>query len=102
MESKPKLSNKKRKLDPSDSDDDVAGQKVAYIHVGEGGERDLEEHLSGSSRVNIQILSTERLPDIDDGDMINGLDHAGTSRDYVDDSHRCTVRCPVGCQGHLR
>jgi len=82
--------------------DHEGGHKVAYIHVGEGGERDLESHLSGSSRVNIQILSTERLPDIDESDMIHGLDHAGTSRDYVDESHRCTVRCPVGCQGHLR
>merc|ERR1719319_1524968 len=34
--------------------------------------------------------------------MIHGLDHTGTSRDYVDDRHRCTVQCPVGCQGHLR
>eukprot|EP00092_Neocalanus_flemingeri_P008647 GFUD01009316.1.p1 GENE.GFUD01009316.1~~GFUD01009316.1.p1 ORF type:complete len:719 (-),score=167.90 GFUD01009316.1:112-2268(-) len=101
-EQKPKSTLRKRKLEPSESEDDASGQKVSYIHVGEGGERDLEEHLHGSSRVNIQILSTERLPDIDDSDMIHGLDHAGTSRDYVDDRHRCTVRCPVGCQGHLR
>merc|ERR1711915_78630 len=92
---------RKRKLQTSECDDDQ-GHKVAYIHVGEGGERDLEEHLRGSSKVNIQVLSTERLPDIDDTDMIHGLDHAGTSRDYVDERHRCTVRCPVGCQGHLR
>jgi len=102
VESKTKFTSRKRKLDNADIEDDVPGQKVAYIHVGEGGERDLEEHLRGSSRVNIQILSTERLPDIDDSDMIHGLDHSGTSRDYVDDRHRCTVRCPVGCQGHLR
>jgi len=96
-----KSSSRKRKLQTSECDDDQ-GHKVAYIHVGEGGERDLEEHLRGSSKVNIQVLSTERLPDIDDTDMIHGLDHAGTSRDYVDERHRCTVRCPVGCQGHLR
>ena len=76
--------------------------KVAYIHVGEGGERDLEDHLRGSRRVNLQILSTERLPDIDASDVIHGLDSSGTSRDYVDEGHRCTVSCPVGCQGHLR
>jgi len=103
FEVKPK-SSRKRKLEPSENEEERvgAGPKVAYIHVGEGGERDLEDHLRGSSRVNIQILSTERLPDIDDSDMIHGLDHAGTSRDYVDERHRCTVRCPVGCQGHLR
>jgi len=99
--SKKSRTTRKRKLDPIEDSESV-GQKVAYIHVGEGGERDLEDHLRGSSRVNIQILSTERLPDIDDSDMIHGLDHAGTSRDYVDERHRCTVRCPVGCQGHLR
>jgi len=101
VQAKPKVTNRKRKLEPSESEE-PAGQKVAYIHVGEGGERDLEDHLRGSSRVNIQILTTETLPDIDDSDMIHGLDHAGTSRDYVDERHRCTVRCPVGCQGHLR
>jgi len=101
-QAKPKVSNRKRKLESAESEEEPAGQKVAYIHVGEGGERDLEDHLRGSSRVNIQILTTESLPDIDDSDMIHGLDHAGTSRDYVDERHRCTVRCPVGCQGHLR
>ena len=70
--------------------------------MGEGGERDLEDHLRGSDRVNIQIVSTERLPDIDASDMIHGLDSAGTSRDYVDEGHRCNTSCPVGCQGHLR
>merc|ERR1719341_3196304 len=34
--------------------------------------------------------------------MIHGLDHTGTARDYVDERHRCTIHCPVGCQGHLR
>ena len=81
---------------------DRRAHKVAYIHVGEGGERDLEDHLRGSARVNIQILSSERLPDIDASDMIHGLDSSGTRRDYVDDEHRCNVGCPVGCQGHLR
>jgi len=93
-------SNRKRKIDNTEADD---GNKVAYIHVGSGeGQRYLADHLRGSSQVNIQVLSTERLPDIDFSDMIHGLDHAGTSRDYVDEGHRCTVRCPVGCQGHLR
>ena len=115
-----KRSKRKRKLDNIDDDDQPGkfvlsctsdqlfcfverqAQKVAYIHVGEGGERDLEDHLRGSDRVNVQILSTERLPDIDASDMIHGLDSSGTSRDYVDDEHRCNVSCPVGCQGHLR
>merc|ERR1719300_1566146 len=66
--SKKSRTTRKRKLDPTEEGESV-GQKVAYIHVGEGGERDLEDHLRGSSRVNIQILSTERLPDIDDSDM---------------------------------
>jgi len=92
--------NRKRKIDNAEADD---GNKVAYIHVGSGeGQRYLSDHLRGSSQVNIQVLSTEHLPDIDYSDMIHGLDHAGTSRDYVDEGHRCTVRCPVGCQGHLR
>ena len=42
------------------------------------------------------------MPDIDASDMIHGLDPAGTSRDYVDEAHRCNTACPVGCQGHLR
>jgi len=94
---------RKRRRDASDEDPlDRRAHKVAYIHVGEGGERDLEDHLRGSARVNIQILSSERLPDIDASDMIHGLDSSGTRRDYVDDEHRCNVGCPVGCQGHLR
>jgi len=93
-------SSRKRKIENAEADD---GNKVAYIHVGSGeGQRYLSDHLRGSSQVNIQVLSTEHLPDIDYSDMIHGLDHAGTSRDYVDEGHRCTVRCPVGCQGHLR
>ena len=81
---------------------DRRAHKVAFIHVGEGGERDLEDHLRGSQRVNLQIVSSERLPDIDATDVIHGLDSTGTSRDYVDESHRCNTACPVGCQGHLR
>ena len=81
---------------------DRRAHKVAFIHVGEGGERDLEDHLRGSQRVNLQIVSSERLPDIDATDVIHGLDSSGTSRDYVDESHRCNTACPVGCQGHLR
>ena len=81
---------------------DLRAHKVAFIHVGEGGERDLEDHLRGSRSVNLQIVSSERLPDIDASDVIHGLDSSGTSRDYVDESHRCNATCPVGCQGHLR
>ena len=79
---------------------DPRAHKVAFIHVGEGGERDLEDHLRGSRSVNLQIVSSERLPDIDATDVIHGLDSSGTSRDYVDESHRCNNTCPVGCQGH--
>merc|ERR1719284_1814510 len=78
------------------------GDRVAYIHVGEGGEADLEAQLKGAENLDIQILEEEDLPDIDETDMIHGLDHTGTARDYVDDRHRCTQNCPVGCQGHLR
>ena len=94
---------RKRKLETS-PEERPSGQKVAYFHVGESGAKDLEEHVRGrgTSKVNIQVVATEQLPDIDESDMIHGLDPAGTSRDYVDEGHRCTVRCPVGCQGHLR
>jgi len=78
------------------------GDRVAYIHVGEGGEADLEAQLKGEENLDIQILEEEDLPDIDETDMIHGLDHTGTARDYVDERHRCTIHCPVGCQGHLR
>ncbi len=78
------------------------GDRVAHIHVGEGGEADLEAQLKGAENLNIQILEEEDLPDIDETDMIHGLDHTGTARDYVDERHRCTSICPVGCQGHLR
>ena len=78
------------------------GDRVAYIHVGEGGEADLEAQLKGAENLDIQILEEEDLPDIDETDMIHGLDHTGTARDYVDERHRCTIHCPVGCQGHLR
>ena len=82
--------------------DNPPGDKVAYIHVGEGGEADLEAQLKGAENLDVQILEEEDLPDIDETDMIHGLDHTGTARDYVDDRHRCTPACPVGCQGHLR
>jgi len=78
------------------------GDRVAYIHVGEGGEADLEAQLTGAENLDIQILEEEDLPDIDETDIIHGLDHTGTTRDYVDDRHRCTINCPIGCQGHLR
>ena len=48
------------------------------------------------------MLQEEILPDVFSSELVNGLDLEGTSRDYVDEGHRCTVRCPVGCQGHLR
>ena len=83
-------------------DENPPGDRVAYIHVGEGGEADLEAQLKGAENLDIQILEEENLPDIDETDMIHGLDHTGTARDYVDERHRCTVNCPVGCQGHLR
>merc|ERR1712029_320416 len=93
---------RKRKSDNVEDHSGTRAHKVAYIHVGEGGERDLEDHLRGTSRVDIQVLSYETLPDIDASDMIHGLDSSGTSRDYVDETHRCNVACPVGYQGHLR
>ena len=82
--------------------DGPKGDRVAYIHVGEGGEANLEARLKGTDNLDIQILSEEVLPDIDETDMIHGLDHTGTARDYIDDTHQCTDLCPVGCQGHLR
>ena len=89
--------------DDSDSEESLPpGDRVAYIHVGEGGEADLEAQLKGAENLDIQILEEEDLPDIDETDIIHGLDHTGTARDYVDDRHRCTIHCPVGCQGHLR
>ena len=48
------------------------------------------------------MLQEEALPDVYSSELVNGLDLEGTSRDYVDEGHRCSVRCPVGCQGHLR
>jgi len=89
--------------DDSDSEESLPpGDRVAYIHVGEGGEADLEAQLKGAENLDIQILEEEDLPDIDETDMIHGLDHTGTARDYVDERHRCTIHCPIGCQGHLR
>merc|ERR1719471_1854148 len=93
-----------REGETSESDEESLppGDRVAYIHVGEGGEADLEAQLKGAENLDIQILEEEDLPDIDETDMIHGLDHTGTARDYVDERHRCTIHCPVGCQGHLR
>lgn len=88
--------------DLSAAAEDPVGERVAYIHVSEGCEEDLEAQLKGAKNLDIQILEEESLPDIDESDMIHGLDHTGTSRDYVDERHRCTIQCPVGCQGHLR
>ena len=89
---------------PSSDDppDLPVGERVAYIHVSEGCEEDLEAQLKGAKNLDIQILEEESLPDIDESDMIHGLDHTGTSRDYVDERHRCTLQCAIGCQGHLR
>lgn len=88
--------------DDEATEDQPVGERVAYIHVSEGCEEDLEAQLKGAKNLDIQILEEESLPDIDESDMIHGLDHTGTSRDYVDERHRCTNLCPVGCQGHLR
>lgn len=93
-----RLMNESQDLDS----EDPVGERVAYIHVSEGCEEDLEAQLKGAKNLDIQILEEESLPDIDESDMIHGLDHTGTSRDYVDERHRCTIQCPVGCQGHLR
>ena len=54
------------------------------------------------NKSSLQVLQEEALPDVFSSELVNGLDLEGTSRDYVDEGHRCTVRCPVGCQGHLR
>ena len=89
-------------MESSFDEENPPGDRVAYIHVGEGGEADLEAQLKGADNLDIQILEEEDLPDIDETDMIHGLDHTGTARDYVDERHRCTAHCPVGCQGHLR
>merc|ERR1719356_1187414 len=93
-----------REGETSESDEESLppGDRVSLIHVGEGGEADLEAQLKGAENLDIQILEEEDLPDIDETDMIHGLDHTGTARDYVDERHRCTINCPVGCQGHLR
>lgn len=75
---------------------------VSHIHVGNAGKEDLEKYLRGEQSVDLQVFSEENLPDLSMGEIINGLDHVGTSGDYCDDSHRCSSACPVGCQGHLR
>ena len=86
-----------REGETSESDEESLppGDRVAYIHVGEGGEADLEAQLKGAENLDIQILEEEDLPDIDETDMIHGLDHTGTARDYVDERHRCTINCPM-------
>jgi len=101
-ECKRKKSRRRRRTGGDETPPRHKGDRVAYIHVGEGGEADLEAQLKGADNLDIQILEEENLPDIDETDMIHGLDHTGTSRDYVDETHRCTEACPVGCQGHLR
>ena len=73
-----------------------------YIHIGDGGEGDLMSHLAGNKKISIQVLQIENLPDIDCTELVNGQDREGTSRDFIDQGHSCTVLCPVGCQGHLR
>jgi len=100
----------KRKLQIDDSSSSSSGDdseddekdRVAFIHVGEGGEADLEARLKGADNLDVQILEEEQLPDIDESDMIHGLDHTGTARDYVDEAHNCTEACPDGCRGTLR
>jgi len=75
---------------------------ISYIHVGDGGKEDLEKYMSGTSNLTLQVYQEEKLPDIDEVCMINGLDQLGTSADFSDEHHRCSRACPVGCQGHLR
>jgi len=94
------VAGRKRKSDEAEDVERRRASKVAYIFCGEGGERDLMAHLQRSSRV--QVLSTESLPDIDASDLIHGLDPSGTSRDVLDQPHRCTEACPPGCAEHLR
>lgn len=77
-------------------------KEMCRIHVGSGGEEDLQMHLRGEGGMVLQVLEEVELPDISCREIVNGLDRDGTARDYVDDNHRCSVRCPVGCQGHLR
>jgi len=95
-----RVAGRKRKSDEAEDVERRRASKVAYIFCGEGGERDLMEHLRRASRV--QVLSTESLPDIDASDLIHGLDPSGTSRDVQDLPHRCTDSCPAGCEEHLR
>jgi len=95
-----KIAGRKRKCEEQEDVERRRASKIAYIFCGDGGERDLMEHLRRSSRV--QVLSTETLPDIDASDLIHGLDPSGTSRDMQDFSHRCTVACPRNCDGELR
>lgn len=95
-----KTAGRKRKCEEPEDVERRRASKIAYIFCGDGGERDLMEHLRHSSRV--QVLSTEALPDIDASDLIHGLDPSGTSRDMQDFSHRCTVSCPRDCDGELR
>jgi len=95
-----RVAGRKRKSDETEDVERRRASKVAYIFCGEGGERDLVEHLRRASRV--QILSTESLPDIDASDLIHGLDPSGTSRDVEEGPHRCTESCPAGCDEHLR
>jgi len=75
---------------------------VTYFHVGESGKDDLEKYMQGSKRHQLQVFMQEDLPDMDICDIVNGLDQSGTSTDFSDEAHRCTVACPIGCQGHLR
>ena len=60
------------------------------------------ENFGNRLNFNFQVLQEELLPDVYSSEFVNGLDLEGTARDYVDEGHRCSVRCPVGCQGHLR
>eukprot|EP00088_Acartia_fossae_P018172 TRINITY_DN20468_c0_g1_i1.p1 TRINITY_DN20468_c0_g1~~TRINITY_DN20468_c0_g1_i1.p1 ORF type:complete len:393 (+),score=57.59 TRINITY_DN20468_c0_g1_i1:206-1384(+) len=75
---------------------------VSYIHVGDAGKDDLDAHLKGTSKMQLQVFFEESLPDLEQSDIVNGLDHVGTSADFCDEGHRCSRACPVGCQGHLR
>jgi len=95
-----RVAGRKRKTDEPEDVENRQASKVAYIFCGDGGERDLMDHLRRSSRV--KVISTETLPDIDASDLIHGLDPSGTSRDVQDFSHRCADSCPVDCEAQLR
>eukprot|EP00088_Acartia_fossae_P026668 TRINITY_DN27498_c0_g1_i1.p1 TRINITY_DN27498_c0_g1~~TRINITY_DN27498_c0_g1_i1.p1 ORF type:complete len:368 (+),score=46.35 TRINITY_DN27498_c0_g1_i1:30-1106(+) len=86
----------------STSKTDKKARVVCYIHASDGGKEDLEKYMAGQTNLILQVYQEERLPDLDESSVINGLDQVGTCTDFSDELHQCTRACPVGCQGHLR